>query len=1092
MASRTRQPFFGICGRRRKSDKQNDSARGQYTRRWRPMARYPLIFSVLLFGILTFPTIAVSIDYGAFTWSKWNEMHTSTSGWTAIRRMYRSGPRVRAKILVSTPVAMSNLQTNAALFCQQIKNFMEVETVDRVLLEYLQTEAKSETEQGVYYVAVGISALPPPQTTANSELMLPAIEAERGRIADILKYGKFSPTGNVTIDSLWMFGKPMTLVDVVLDGESFIQIYLKPWLGLQLVIASVSSTSIGGSDHYTMDRDAFQDLRLRYLLAKRLSSLSVRVSDIIIHSPTELLPFTTYNAHAGILEIELHVNNLQYAGFVEMYLHSDNSSTTIAQDFNEMEPQWELLAMDIDTKAGELVYPSDSDDGSSSVNIPVLTFNMFNVSWARLERSKGAILDFLQEDLASIGPCRVRFGRIDFPSAQTNLATNNDKDDADKSIFDPVNAINWTLSFIVDPEGTASFDHQMIANYIRSQQGAVELSLHDVLGIADSPTASVEFIGTSNGLGGDSTVNPFISFVLTIRVASSTILESPNFFQLHLVRSALVLLLQQVAVQNDQVTFVSADVVDWPSNEPESSWDRLLLVRYRITITDESQRRGIRSIVFSYRLATTIALYSGETLELIEREIDEGWPIWPQFLPGLFIKAELGTFSNGFATYSTTLLNYKPSFIYDFTHPESNSSSGLVVDSPDVCYLGGTASPGVCIKLRVTGSTQVAPIFLRKLQSLDPVSSSSIGIPPASSARSSSLYPAPWIGGQSTSGDTWTLYVNSSSTFTDQALRFTFATVYTMENFSAITSFTLDLDLYSLDTAATLLISRPVGDLAVAATSDEPVSAFISAELPEVTSTGDESTSVSITLNLQEPRLGGLYSPTLLGTVAPACTECVDFLADCNNKLECREFSACASALFDNDLTLISTLIQGGTMGGGKDVSWLLMDCLTPLDGTVWSSTMSKVLVSSFTCFWQNHCPLVYDQSSNRQFVLEYQHGEQVLTFQLVAGHASLSFTLESTYEFMEDFTANATVVTAQLDAVLTEMYRAAESNVATVKSTLTTSDVAATGIVTAHLTIRYLFLGRLPLPLVEITQSSSNYATVMVTAWEALHLRMT
>ncbi|KAL3663812.1 hypothetical protein V7S43_011225 [Phytophthora oleae] len=677
-------------------------------------------------------------------------MYTSTSDWTAIQGIYRSGPRVRAKILISTPISMSDLQTSTALFRQQIKDFMEIEIVDRVFLEYLQTEVRSETENGVYYVAVGISVLPPPQTTVNSESMLTAIETERDRIAEILKYGKVSSEGNVTINSLWLFGKPITLVDVVLDGETFTQIYLKPWLGLQLVIASVSSVNTGGSGHYTMDGDAFQNLRLRFLLAKRLASLPVRVSDIIVHSPTEILPFTTYNADAGMLAIELHVNNLQYAEFVEMYLHSDNhSSSNITQDFNEMEPQWEILAMDIDTKAGKLLSPgsSGSNDGTSSVN--VLSFMMLNFPWARLERSKGPVLDFIREALAPVGTCRVRFGRIDFPSTQTNIATYNDGDDVAESIFDPINAINWTLSFIVEPEGTASFDHLILAGQIRSMQNVVELGLLEVLGITDTSTTSVEFIGASNGFDSESTVDPFVSFTLTIQVASDTILESPNFFQLHHIRSALVLLLQQIAVLNDHVTLVSANTVERPSNESERSWDRLLLVKYRATISDESQRRGIRSIVFSYRLAATIALYSGGTLELIERMIyvhDDGSPIWPRYIPGMFIDApEPDSFSDGFVTSSTTLIKYKTAFIYDFNDPDSNSASGLLTDSPDVCSEGGTTSPGMCIKLRVTGSTQVAPIFLRKLQSLESVSSSSIILPPLGARDSSSTYPAPRI-----------------------------------------------------------------------------------------------------------------------------------------------------------------------------------------------------------------------------------------------------------------------------------------------------------------------------------------------------------
>ncbi|KAL4086452.1 hypothetical protein PRIC1_014156 [Phytophthora ramorum] len=155
------------------------------------------------------------------------------------------------------------------------------------------------------------------------------------------------------------------------------------------------------------------------------------------------------------------------------------------------------------------------------------------------------------------------------------------------------------------------------------------------------------------------------------------------------------------------------------------------------------------------------------------------------------------------------------------------------------------------------------------------------------------------------------------------------------------------------------------------------------------------------------------------------------------------------------------------------------------------------MLLSSYTCLLENHCPLAYSVSVGKQLVLDYQHGEQVLTFELASGFASLSFMLDTdeddsaTYEFVEDFSANATDVTTQLDAMLTEMYRAALSNVATVESVLTTLEDPATGAVTAHLTIKYLFLGQLPLPFVHISKSGSTDATVETTVPnETLHLR--
>ncbi|GMF17039.1 unnamed protein product [Phytophthora lilii] len=1173
MVNGARRDFSDIdtCQRQVSADSDSDHSlvsdkvvHAQYERRWHRRTRHRsmlvsrvlLLLLVLCLSPTHVSATSSSINYGTLTWSKWNAIYTAAvTDATAFPRIYRTGPRVRAKLFVATKISMDSLQAGEAILRQRISEFVGVETIERVQLEYLQTDVLSESEQGAYYAALGISALPPPLGSSGnrydssaSAIILPAIEAERERIALNLRHGGTVNSESVTIDDITLFGTPMRLVDITLDGEAFTQLYLKPWVGLQLAIASTASLSTGvsssGYDHYSTDRDAFQDLRLRFLLAQHLRLLKVGVSDIIIHSPKNILPFSVYYAEAGVLEIEIHLLDMDHASTVETFLLREDELTLrneIAAAFNEKEPQWQIIAMDISTLAGELFAPTSQissalDTRTSVVSAAELTFELYDISLAQLERTKWSVLDFVRVVIAQVTPSRVRFGKIDYPassSALSSLVTQNDYDEsitsgtvAADSIFDPMNAVNWTLSFIVEPETSDTFDSAVLGEHIAGAQGFVEAGLEHALGFTDtSSSRSATFKSASAWVDSEVTsgdaVKPYVLFKLTIKVepldASGTILESPNFFQLHHVRCALVLLLQQIAILDDSLFIVSANAVDLHTPEADGaghSWHRLVYMTYRASISDESQRRGIRSIIFSPRLARTISLYSGRTLELIEREIyfhADGSPVWPENIPGtLFAAPPVDMISDGFSSSSTSSLKQQTSYAYDFNDPEPSASSGALLDATDACLSSGATWSGLCIKLRFTGTTQVAPIFLRKLQSLQRVISSSINLPPMHASiktadAASSSYPAPWVlvGEQSGDGEnSWSFFVSESlSRDNIQSIRLTFGVVDTMQDLSATTPFTIDLELNSNDaTVAPVVRRRQFGDLAVVATIDQPAPAFITAELPDLTSNGVRTTGVSVTLNLQEPRLGGLYSSSLLEEVAPSCNECTTLLADCNSRLECRAFSACASVLLDADLTLVSSMLQEDAIGTSVNASWLLEDCLSPSDGTVWSSTMREMLVSSCTCLWKNRCPLAYSETLGRQLVLDYSHGEHVLTFELASGFASLTFVLDvgdddddpttTPYEFMEDFSGDPTSVTAQLDDMLTEMYRAAHSNVATVESTLTTTESTA-GVVTAHLTIHYLFLGKLPLPLVQITQSgNSEDASVDVTIpKETLHL---
>ncbi|KAE9005636.1 hypothetical protein PF006_g12284 [Phytophthora fragariae] len=149
-------------------------------------------------------------------------------------------------------------------------------------------------------------------------------------------------------------------------------------------------------------------------------------------------------------------------------------------------------------------------------------------------------------------------------------------------------------------------------------------------------------------------------------------------------------------------------------------------------------------------------------------------------------------------------------------------------------------------------------------------------------------------------------------------------------------------------------------------------------------------------------------------------------------------------------------MLERDEIDSSVDATWLLRDCLSPYDGTEWPSTVREMLESSYACLWENSCPVAYNTEVGRKIVLDHSPGEQSLTFDLANGFASISFELDTddgnwAYTFVEDFMANATEVTGQLDTMLTEMYRTAFSNVATVKSSLVTTEDPDSGVVTAQ-----------------------------------------
>ncbi|RLN47287.1 hypothetical protein BBJ28_00014730 [Nothophytophthora sp. Chile5] len=1091
---------------------------------------------MLLLALFIEPLLAnPATDYNSLTWTQWREIYSVAAETTALPSLFGSGPRVRAKILVATQLSMNALMAGEAILRQQISEVADVEDLDRVTLEYLQTEVLSGSQEGAYYVALGISALPSPLSdsgdSSSASIML-AIEAERERIIRNLRSGRLRNSQNLTIASLGLFGTPMQLLDIALDGEAFIQVDLKPWVGVQLAIASTASIVTGVNSntapHYAMAHDAFQDLRLRFLFAQILQPLQIRVSDILVHLAEARLPFASYQADAAILELEIHVNRLEDLEAVRTYLLGSNTSANavfnhnLAEDFHEMEPQWQLLAVDIDARAGELFSPSPAalDSGTSTASQAMeLTFELQNFTFTQLNRRKWPILDAVKTRIAQTSPSRVRFGRIQTPSSAA-LAVHNDGDAigvemeqtlASDAVFDPINALDWTLSFQVtpgDPGILTSGDLTAIFTAIQTSSDATGLEL--ALGFVD-PTdppssSSVAFQSANEWLESERIdTAPFVAFKLTIRAESlDGLVDTPDFFQLHQIRCALVLLLQQIALTSDQLTAVSAEAVDLPLSTAAETWSRVLLLKYRVVISDESQRRGIRAILFSQRLALTIATYSSNTLKLLEREVDlhaDGSPVWPSRLPGSSLRVpRLHNTSDGFLTADKPLLQPRESLMYAFDDPELSAASGIQANPTYTCPLTGSASgnpAGICLVLRFKSDFDARPMFLRSIHSLTALASSSIALPAAqlvfktdySLPTTSGGYPAPWVrpGTGSEEGDTqWTFFLGKQSS----SIRFTFEMAESLQDPDTSTFFTLELETG----AATTLKLRRYEALALVATSSYSAPASITAELPQWTSNG-----VDVALLLQQSRLGGLYSESLLAEAAPSCSACTPLLEECDAVLECRAFSACFGRLLDSDLLLFASILKNEDVDASLDVTWLLEQCLSPSDDTRWSSALQSLLASSFACLRTNRCPLEQDTALNRRLILEHEYAEQSLTFEPLVGSTSMRFILESSEddstagnrEFVADFAANATEMTTQLDDLLTEMYRSAFSTTATVISTLEVTEVAGSDARKAVVTIKYAFLGRLSMPFVLATQSDGSGALVDVAApKEALRLR--
>lgn len=376
------------------------------SQRWAARTPAPLLsrlfIVVILLGSFLVLAPVLAIDFDSMTWTRWQQEYSAAVRAQTLAQLYANGPRVRAKVFVAEAITLSQLGGGEAIFRQRLSEIAGVETIDRVQLEFIQTDAMHKNATGAYAVSLGISALPLPSagtaaidaSASAIKLFTAAVDRERVRIMDNLRYGSIVGAVNVTIGSLRLFGSPMRLLDLALDGETFYQISLKPWVGVHLALTSASASS-AVSETFT---DVFQNLRLRFMLSSLLQAARVDTSDIIIR-PLDgeslensgdaiiTVPLTAYYADVTLVQIEIHVETSEYNPIVLARLLNATSggseagvtfSSPLTDGVYDLDRRLTLLAIDIDVAAGQTTWDSSSTSSSSTTSGSTTTTDASN------------------------------------------------------------------------------------------------------------------------------------------------------------------------------------------------------------------------------------------------------------------------------------------------------------------------------------------------------------------------------------------------------------------------------------------------------------------------------------------------------------------------------------------------------------------------------------------------------------------------------------------------------------------------------------------------------------------------------------------
>lgn len=911
-----------------------------------------------------------AVDWTTLSFADWQALQ---SNW-ALDTLYQQGPRVRAKVLVATRLSSQQFFGGATLFKQQVSGVLNT-SLDCVHFEFLETIARTEIQQAAFTVAIGISALCQlVGVTSLATNMTTAIERERARIAVAL-------VDSVTIPSLQLFGVTMTLVDLTIDGELFYPMDFQPWVLARFAVSSSSSDE--ANESYLMSNDMFQQLRLRMLLARHMRPIRVSPNDVLIRA-VQPIPDATYSTAGTVLiSVEIHVLTDQFFKAVDGYLRNQS----LVQEFHNLEPEFVLRAVDVDVSAGRLYDSSDlsessNADGASGSLYRSLEFSfaVANVSFAYLESRKRRILEQTRTALVSMidaaalnsDAYELSFGRL--------IA-----DDEDTS--NTIDSTHWMLSFRL------AISQQDVHSPVLNTNSIDNLNLSSLLGFQeslDSDTVHVSYGGLqvwSEPYGEMNLSPPFVRFTITIELASAgvetnqtVILEQGgsanilDFFQEQRIRFALIDLLKQVHVtDNDQLVLVKMSPGSLKADDVTTSVE----LGYDISVQDESQREGIKTMVLSQRLQLLILASSNNQMSVRKRTIDlhaDGSPA-----PSMnFILPGTCSMYNAIQSESISPSN----FVYRYDDP-------IIDTNPAILYLNNETAcdnnQGICLILNLRSfSARNESIFLRQIDSTNSLTSKSLLLWSSTSNTTTSM-PAPWIK-SSINGSSMSLWAFSMDVLnlnSSHAMRFWFET----SNSSSNWAYLLDVHwnesrLWITSNLIQKILREPT---AIPIQSENESIVFL------VNNSAKTTSAIELDVHIiSRTCLGGIFCVDT--SDQSDCSTCVDAIDACKNSVECRALASCFGSFITANPLLYFELRENLQT---QDITFVLAQCL---EKSWWSDKSRELFLRAFWCGIQKECRMGMT-STTRNFpalVFSYEPMEQTLAYAGESFQTSLGLLVDS------------------------------------------------------------------------------------------------
>lgn len=911
-----------------------------------------------------------AVDWTTLSLADWKALQIE---W-ALETLFQQGPRVRAKFLVATRLSSQQFFGGSTLFKQQVSGVLNT-SLDCVHFEFLETSARDETQQAAFTVAVGISALCPlVGVTSLATNLTTAIERERTRVAAVA-------TDSSTIPSLQLFGVPMTLVDLAVDGELFYPMDFQPWVLAHLIVSS-SSTNDSDTEPYLTSNDAFQQLRLRMFLAKHMRPIRVSPNDVIIRT-VQLIPDATYStANTVLISLEIHVLSDIFFEAVDGYLRNQS----LVREFQDLEPEFVLRAIDVNVSAGQLYDPVESSVSSNAGSTLKslyqsleFSFAVSNATFAYLESRKWRILERTRTALTSRVDDNVALDTDKYDLSFGRLISN---DDDTSDIF---GSRNWMLSFRL------ALSKQNINSPVLNASAIGNLDLPTSLGFqepSDSNTIHVSFSSLQiwpEPYGNMRLSPPFVRFTITIALATAGIETNQpmymeqdgsarllDFFQQQRIRFALMAPLKQVHVTDaEQLVLVGMRPGSLTADHVTASVE----LAYDIAVQDESQREGIKIVALSQRLELLISKYSNNQMRVSQRRIDlhaDGSPAPSKnfVLPGTC------------SEYNTIQPEEIPSpdFVYRFDDPTIDSNPAILSLNEDTpCE----DTQKMCVVLTLSSFLPTnESIFVRQIDSTSSFTSTSLLLRP-SSANSTTSLPAPWIE-FSTSGSSMAPWVFSMDVNRNpsHAMRFW------LEPNNSSSNWTYLLDIRWNESQ--LWISSNL----IQSSLREPTAVPIRSENDRILLLVNDSAKTASEINLDVQ----IISHTCLGVFCidtseqPECSTCADAMNVCGDSVECRALASCFGSFITANPLLYFELYKNLQM---LDITFVLTQCLV---NSWWSDVSRQLFLRAFQCGIQKACGMGMSSTLKHlsALVFGYKPKEQTLAFASESFQTSLGLLVDS------------------------------------------------------------------------------------------------